>query len=282
MASTPAGGAPPSGYFDSPQTLARTAQKLAEKGLLDEAGAESVQQCIRAYHDHVDDEALLALQPHIPAGITDTVDAQYAVKELANIVSTSLANYARASSEVDRLKATETIQSALVRRRAADAVAARAAAARNPVEDRDDDGSGGGGGGTRRTVVFSRLSPREKDLFMQFLVRNRVAFSKTGDEFVAAVRLIPKKVDVPPNPNEDSSLVDDGPPPANPKCVGGCVRACVCALGAWVCAAWVCAAWRGSVRARPSPIRQQRTILNKSEYAVGCCLRACLLACVID
>eukprot|EP00750_Incisomonas_marina_P028500 INCI6743.1.p1 GENE.INCI6743.1~~INCI6743.1.p1 ORF type:complete len:531 (-),score=111.93 INCI6743.1:1330-2811(-) len=201
----------PSGYFSSPHTLTRTAQKLADKGYLDAAGTHSVQQCIRAFHDNMDDEVLNTLQPHIPAGITDDVDAQYAVKELANIVSTSLSNYAKASTELERHKAAETIQAALVRRRAEAEAQAAEAAALDPVEERAL--VAGGDSTTRRTVVFSRLSSKEKEKFMRFLVRNRVAFSKTGDEFVASIRLVPKKVDVPPNLHDDSSLADEGPPP---------------------------------------------------------------------
>ena len=199
-----------SGYFESPQTLSRTAHKLAEQGYLNEENAESVQQCIKAYHDNLDDEVLSTLQPYIPAGIDDAADAQYAVKELANIVSTSLAHYARASSEVDREKAAETIRAALLRRREDDELAD----ASNALETRNN---GDDEGEARRTVVFSRLSASEKQRFMQFLVRNRVAFSKNGDEFVASIRMIPKKLSVPPNLHDDSSILEDPDAPPNSK-----------------------------------------------------------------
>ena len=166
--------------------------------------------CSARFNDHIDDEVLDTLQQHIPVEVTDEAAIRYAVKDLANIVSECLANYARASSELEKHKAAEHIQAALTRHRAEAEAAEQDAAAQDPLEERTV-GGGDGDVATRRTVVFSRLSPREKDKFMQFLVRNRVAFAKTGDEFVASIRLIPKKVSVPPNLHDgdsDSDSVD--------------------------------------------------------------------------
>ena len=57
------------GYFSSPRTLSRTAQKLQERGFLDADGARSVEHCIKIFHDDVNDVVVKALQPHLPTSV---------------------------------------------------------------------------------------------------------------------------------------------------------------------------------------------------------------------
>ena len=133
------------------------------------------------------------------------------MRELATIVSKSLANYAKAASEIDQQKAAETIQSALRRRREMKEMEEAVIAATDPLESRSD------GASSRKTVVFSRLSPTEKEKFMKFLVCNRVAFTREGDEFVASIRLIPRKSSVPPNMHDESSIQEAEPPLAKSR-----------------------------------------------------------------
>jgi hypothetical protein len=230
------GGGDRSGYFSSPQTLSRTAQKLTDRGLLDSSHASSVAHCIAAHHSGVDANVVRALQPHLPPNVHGESEEHHAVRELAQIVASSLANYARAASEHEQQQAARTIASALRRRRDIAHAERAEAAARNPLEIRGGGGAGSGsgsgsgsgnssqggsggdgdgGGGLRRAVIFSRLGPAEKEKFMDFLIKHRVAFSRHGDEFVATLRMVPKRPGLGSGSNgnglhDDSSLTDGG------------------------------------------------------------------------